>query len=436
MTDKVGKAAGRVKRVFIPFDLPAFRYLNSNHPLPASLLEPRYDGIEFVRARMDGPALLAAEAVLRQAADFAGRLRDLPVALPDPEASILSFVASRDLVSQARIDVSADLAFFHTAPVLLDQMPWLLHVESLSSMFAPVVKPGESGDVELRRLPIYWLVRRMLESERCRGVFTNIAGTKDQIDRVFDSEIIARKSRHIAPGAYFTPEQDRAVAAAFEARREKREVEILFTGSWHQLWQSFFLRGGHELVLAFLEMEASFPDVRLILRTGWPEPWKGTEIERRVRAHPKITLLEEKLSDEEMIGLFSRADIFALDAASLHSISILRAMQCGAACIVSDIPGYEEYVDRNSAIMLPGRRAAVYSEDLESGWLRDDCRSLFETDPRRVGQMAATLSALCADRSLRLRLGANARWRVLARNRFTGWKRGFETMLSESLETR
>jgi len=423
-----------VKRVFVPFDLPAFKYLNSNHPLPASLLEPQYDGIEFVRARLDSPALFSAEAVLRQAADFAGRLRDLPVALPDPEASILSFVASRDLVSQARVDVSADLAFFHTAPVLLDQMPWLLHVESLSSMFAPVVKPGESGDVELRRLPIYWLVRRMLESERCRGVFTNIAGTQAQIERVFDSEIIARKSRHIAPGAYFTPEEERAVAASFAARSEKREVEILFTGSWHQLWQSFFLRGGHELVMAFLKMEGAFADVRLILRTGWPEPWKGTEIERRVRSHPKITLLEDKLSDAEMVDLFRRADIFVLDAASLHSISLLRAMQCGAACIVSDIPGYEEYVDGNSAITLPGRRAAVYSEDPESGWLRDDCRSLYETDPQRAGQLAATLSALCADRSLRLRLGANARWRVLARNRFAGWKRGFETLLREALD--
>jgi glycosyltransferase involved in cell wall biosynthesis len=422
-----------VKRVFIPFDLPAFKYLNSNHPLPASLLEPRYDGIEFVRARMDRPAPLSASTVLDQAAEFARSLRDLPVALPDLEASILSFVASRDLVSQARVDVSADLAFFHTAPVLLDQMPWLLHVESLSSMFAPIVRPGESGDVELRRLPIYWLVRRMLESERCRGVFTNIAGTKDQIDRVFDSEIIARKSRHIAPGAYFTPEEERAVAASFEARGGKKEVEILFTGSWHQLEQSFFLRGGHELVMAFLEIEEAHPDIRLILRTAWPEPWKGTAIERRVRGHAKITLLEEKLSDAAMIDLFRRADIFALDSASLHSISILRAMQCGAACIVSDIPGYEEYVDRNSAITLPGRRAAVYSEDPESGWLRDDCRSLYETDPRRVGHMAATLSVLCADPALRRRLGANARWRVLARNRFAGWTRGFETLMREAL---
>lgn len=73
MTDRAGTGGGGAKRVFIPFDLPAFQYLNSNHPLPTSLLEPRYDGIEFVRARLDSPALLSAEAVLGQAADFAGR---------------------------------------------------------------------------------------------------------------------------------------------------------------------------------------------------------------------------------------------------------------------------------------------------------------------------------------------------------------------------
>ena len=187
--------------------------------------------------------------------------------------------------------------------------------------------------------------------------------------------------------------------------------------------------------MAFLYIEKQFPDLRLILRTAWPPQIEGADITKVVREHPKITLLPDKLSDDEILDLLIRADIFFLDAASVHSVSILRAMYCGAACVVSDAPGYEEYATHGeSAIVIPGRRAAVYSEDPETGWLRSDFKPMLQMSEQRLGLVAGALQALCTNRETRLTFGANARRRVMERNSFAGWKDGFEAVMRGALE--
>lgn len=423
-------------RVLLPFDLPIFEFLNSNHPLLVSLTEQHYDGIEFVRAASPKEGAPHGADVFRQAAALVDWiLRSNAAAIPRNDHALFRFIIARDLLSQARLDPkAADLAFFHTAPVLLNQMPYLLHVESLTTLFYPILIDGETPNVELRQEYVYWFVRAMLEAPACRGIFTNLRRTKADIDAVFGSEILSRKTRHIAAGAYFTPDEEARIAAAIERRRDKPDVEILFTNSWHQRPESFCLRGGLDLVLAFLQIESELPNVRLTLRTALPELAERTDVARVVRNHPKIKVLPEPLSDAEMLDLFLRADIFFLDAASVHSVSILRAMYCGLACIVSDAPGYEEYASADqTAVVLPGRRAAVYSEDPGTGWLRGDFRSMFRVDPARVAHAAEILRRLCANREARLALGASARRHVATHNSFAGWKGGFESALRDAL---
>lgn len=424
-----------MKRVLVPFDLPIFEFINSNHPLLACLTAQTYDGIEFVPPLPANAGPTFSPEVFRHAAAFAEYLEGGTKTIPRNDQTLLRFVESRDFASQARVDTTADLAFFHTAPVLLNQMPYVLHFENFTTLFYPMLVAGETARTILRQEYAFWFVRRMLESSQCRGIFTNLALSRDAVDRAFDSEIISRKTRHVPAGPFFTPAEEAKIAAGFARKREKQEIEILFTNSWHQRSPSFFLRGGLELVMSFLYLEKQFPNVRLILRTAWPPQIEGADITKLVREHPKITLLPDKLSDEEILDLFIRADIFFLDAASIHSVSILRAMYCGAACIVSDAPGYEDYTTQGeSAIVVPGRRAAVYSEDPETGWLRSDFKPMLQINEQRLGLVAAALQTLCANRETRLTFGANARRRVMERNNFAGWKSGFEAVLREGLE--
>lgn len=423
-----------MKRVLLPFDLPVYAGINSNHPLVACLTLPRYEGIEFFRPQSQQTPPVSAKSVMGLASEFAGRLAQATAGRVElPTSIVLDFVSTRDLTTQRFIDPTADLAFFHTVPVHLDQLPWILHVESITPLFNPSIYPGSVVDLPLRRTAIFWLVRAMLESERCRGIFTNLTSTRDEVHRVFASEVISRKTRYIPAGPYIPAADEARIEAAIARKRERRETVILFTGSWHQNSRSFFLRGGHDLVMAFLAMEAEFPNLRLVLRTSVPDVLANTELTARMRAHPKIRLIETALGEDEILDLFADADIFALDAEAMHSVSILRAMYCGAACIVSDVPGYEDYLDSNCGIILPGRREAMYAQEPESGWMKADFNPMYSPDGRRIERLANLLAELCRNREWREELGRRARRRIQERNSFAGWSAGFEALMREAL---
>jgi glycosyltransferase involved in cell wall biosynthesis len=423
-----------MKRVFLPFDLPVFESLNSNHPLLASLTGESYPGIEFVRASAGGAGSAPSPEVFEQAARFRAQLGAATPGRPGGEEALTDFVLSRDLRSQAWVDSSCDLAFFHTTPVLLNQMPYVIHFEAPTMLFFPAMLHGATAGVRLRQTPIYAYVRAMLESSQCRALFTNLAISADHVQSIFDSEAISRKTRYVAPGAYLTPREVEQAAAGVARRADKQRVDILFTNSWHQAAGNFFLRGGLDLVLAFLAIEQQCPNLHLTLRSVWPPQLATHELARIVQQHARIRLLPDKLTDQQIMDLYLDADIFCLDAAGVHSLSVLRAMYCGAVCIVSDAPGYEEYVEHDqTGIVIEGRRAAVYSPDPETGWLRDDYASMYTVNPPHVERLARALKALYDHPEQRRRIGLSARERALQRNSFEGWKSGFETIVRAAL---
>jgi len=426
------------ERVFIPFDLPVYRGLNSNHPLLACLVEQQYDGISLQRAKPS--AFTGSARVMESAAELSSEVStvlDSRVADPDAQRDIAAFVCSRDLVSQTQVPADVDLAFYHTAPLHINQTNWFLHIESISQIFYPFLSQGKLPPQPLQHLPVFWCIRALLESDRCKAIFSNLEFTVDQLATVFRSEIINAKTSHIAAGPWFTPVQEEIVQSGLAERQQRDEVKILFTNSWHDDPLNFILRGGIELVVAFLAIAPECPNLTLVMRTSVPEMFRGTELEQTMRTHPRITLISDRMSDDQMVQLFADADIFALYAAALHSVSLLRAMHCASACIVSDAPGYSEYIDDGvHGLVLSGRREQINRMDEGSGWVMDDYSGLFAApvDEQRITKMASSLRRLYDSAALRRSLGAEARRRALTSNSFTVWRSGFERIMRSSLE--
>lgn len=425
--------------VYVPFDLPMYgAERNSHHPLLAGL----YRGEPYADIRFVGP-LPADQAAPHRAATQAAAARVaalLESALrghcADPAAAVRQFIDTREPAQQAQTDMSADLTFFHTTPLSLLQMPFVLHTETITTLLSPMLQTGhgEAG-LRLRLQPIYWIIRAYLESPACTSIFTNLSLTKTGLDRVFDSPRIAAKTHHVTAGPNLTPAQRRRLDEGFARKQAKTagdEVEILFTNSWHQHPINFVLRGGHDLLAAFIAISNANPNVRLTMRTSVPATGLSPEFVDILRTHPKVTLLEDKLSDDEIIDLFARADIFVLHAAALHSVSIMRALRAGCACVVSDAPGYEEYVaDGETGLIVRGMHDAIYATDPESGFEFDNYRIFLSATQKLFQPFAQQLFALCQDEALRRRLGAEARARSLAIDGDTAWRAGFERLVHE-----
>ncbi len=125
--------------------------------------------------------------------------------------------------------------------------------------------------------------------------------------------------------------------------RRRRVVSIcFFTCSWHQNPESFFLRGGLDVVRAFEIIHERYPHARLTLRTGLP---KLKPRFRRVLEKCWVRVIDRYLPDDEMDELMRSTHIFVLPAARIHVVSVLRAMAHGQVVVASDGWGFREYVE-------------------------------------------------------------------------------------------
>src|SRR5262245_11820607 len=91
-----------------------------------------------------------AESTARAAADAAA-LRDqlAAPALGLGAADIDAFVTSRDVESQAMLAAPHDLVLHHSMPFTFGQRPWIMHIEELVTLFAPVLWHGQTAHVRV-----------------------------------------------------------------------------------------------------------------------------------------------------------------------------------------------------------------------------------------------------------------------------------------------
>jgi glycosyltransferase involved in cell wall biosynthesis len=416
-----------MKTVIIPWKMPYYQTINGNHPLFSGIIGNAPKDIEFLfpdedtalsKADMDH---IASQVVME--GYNVGRRFSLA---PDSQGQALQnylaqYIETRDVTAQARIYAQkerAHLVFHHTAPLHLSQMSFILHFESLTTLFYPFLLHGYNKNVNLRSELIFHMVKSRLESDACKAIFTHIQSSIETICKSFASDIIASKVHYVPLGVEIPPELDAMIKEKLETTTDKAGLHIVFTNSAHGAGTSFLFRGGHDLLVAFSRHRESHPDsVLTIISTGrdafeqvHPELMQGVE------------WIEQGIDDKELFLHLCQADVFALPAAGLHSYSVLRAMRCGAVLICSDAPGYEEYVsDQKTALVMTGRRDQVYHHDVETGWWRDDYASMHQFNPDIIEQLTDGLNRLATDREMRLDIANRALERVKSRHAIDPW---------------
>jgi glycosyltransferase involved in cell wall biosynthesis len=226
--------------------------------------------------------------------------------------------------------------------------------------------------------------------------------TAEGLPVLFKSEAVARKVTYAPLGV--------RVPKRFQAHDESDTVDLLFTNSWHQNPDGFFLRGGLDVLEAFAVLRERYPNVRLTLRSAIPHM-----DERYLRIIQKgwVRVIDKFTSAQRMDELQRESHVFLLPAARIHIVSVLQAMAYGQAVVVSDGWGMDEYVkDGATGLVVPGRAGKVSWMDREAGMLREDYRPMYAPDAAVVEGLVSAVSRLVEDRALRRRLGRAARKEV------------------------
>jgi glycosyltransferase involved in cell wall biosynthesis len=416
-------------RVAAPWRTPVINWLNGDHPISLGLLAPR-PGYEFA-LDLPPPDDAARAKSRAAAAGLEAKLRALEPEL-DP-AAIAEYVRSRDIESQAYVEAhDPDLVFLAGTPLGFGDRPWMIHIEELLPLFGPFFWSGKSFERSAYGTPIWRILKRVFEDPQCRSIFTHLRHSADWIGTLFDSPVIAAKTRHIPFGHAFPPAIEARVAAAQPARATRTGCTFLFTNSWLQAGESFVIRGGVETLLAFGKLSAERPDCRLIVRSQMPKDTLGEGFANYVRSMSNVTLIDAKMPYVDFVDLFLEADVYMIPSCGLHTVSLIEGMATGAAVIASDAPGADEFLkDGETGVAVKGRLGKLSYYD-ERGYLRQTFEPLFRgIDQEFVDGLYRTMKLMAEDKDTRLRLGRAGYAHVRANHPMAPWLDGFGNLIDE-----
>src|SRR5262249_52099467 len=225
------------------------------------------------------------------------------------------FVPRRPLQSQLLLPPPPGLVFLPSVPSTYGQHPWVIEVEDSTSLFFPFLHNGRTATVDVARSPYFPLVKALLEADSCKGILTHIRSTADTLPALFRSEALARKTSYVPLGVPLPPrpvDQD-----------DDGHVALLFTNSWHQNPQGFFLRGGLDVLEAFAILHRQYPHLRLTLRANLPPLSRRYA---RLVSENWVRVFGHFLSADEMDALQRRAHLYLLPPARIHLLSLLAAV--------------------------------------------------------------------------------------------------------------
>ena len=151
---------------------------------------------------------------------------------------------------------------------------------------------------------------------------------------------------------------------------------ILYAGRLHKI------KGVDVLIDAFARIKQHHPKASLVI-CGVGEEQKRLEAQVKSLGVDSVEF-RGRVPNAEVLRLMGKAAVFVLPTLTMegHPKALIEAMACGAACVVSDVPGNRDMIaDEQIGILVP---------------------------PCDVEALSRVLDRLLGDRSLQDRLGRNA----------------------------
>ena len=327
------------------------------------------------------------------------------------------FLKERQLLSQTKLPEQTNLAFIPTIPYAIGLARWIMEIEDSTTLFFPYLHNGQTASCEASENEFFPAVKALLESDSCQGIITHVKSTADSLPKLFKSDKIGKKTVHSPLGVELPN------LTGKKTLNDNSSINLLFTNSWHQLSASFYLRGGHDVLEAFIILAERYSHVNLILRTGLPKLNKKHG--DLVANHPRIKLIDKFLPNEELHDLMLNTDIYLIPATRIHVMSTLKALSYGIPVIATDGWAFSEYIDDGrNGILLPGRYGVCSWIDENNGMLREDYSSINHpngSNPKIVAGIVKAVSNLIENPQKREEMSNYARFSTETKFTIAQW---------------
>ena len=275
----------------------------------------------------------------------------------------------------------------------LRRRPWVVDIEHGQPFVGTSFRRLERRST---RHVILWLLSR----DGCRAILPwSPTAAKAFVSRFDPPQTVCRKIHVIPPAVRPRPGISRA---------PRPDLRLLFVSNAPSY--NFVLKGGRELVEAFLLLRGSHPQLELTLAGDMPPEWR-----ERCQAIPGVTPAG-LLSRDQLAKRYDQSDIYVMPSVSdTFGMVYLEAMSAGLPVVALDRPYTRDIVSHGETGFLvpPGARSVRWCSD-DGVFLMDspvfiDRVLKADVDPHVVREIATAVDALVRDGGLRIRLGERAR---------------------------
>jgi glycosyltransferase involved in cell wall biosynthesis len=229
-----------------------------------------------------------------------------------------------------------DLIYAAQHTLFDSSLPWITDLEFANALVAY----GNISNVKN-------IIRKNLESRNCKYILPWSNWAKETLFNSIDCSKLKEKIKVV-----------RYTVQPKNFKKIKHEkINFLFVGSSNEMnARNIKFKNLRETIKAFNNISKKYDLIHLTIRSKITN-----KIRDEIKNNPKITLLENYLTLDELYGLYKSADIFVLPSHETSGISLLDAMSFGLPVIALNIYDIPEVISNlKNGILINGHKNFPY----------------------------------------------------------------------------
>lgn len=290
-----------------------------------------------------------------------------------------------------KIPPSVDLTF-SAGHLVFRKEPWVVHIETVTEL---------TGYQVNHFLRYKKLVEKLLGSEYCKKI---ICWSEAGRETVLTNLDIPDIEETVVTLYLAVPRKD------FVKRNNNGKIKILFVGSAN-LPGSFEIKGGKEVIEAFVQLNKKYHNLELVVRSNMPK-----HIRNNYKGIGNIKIIDGIIPRELLEQEFTSADIFLFPSHITPGMVILEAMSYELPVITTDVWANPELVKDGETGFIVKKSSTLehyYEENFISNWGTPQfMKAIQNVQTDVVEQLVEKTSILIEDEELRKRMGKIGRQEI------------------------
>ncbi|MFC2002724.1 glycosyltransferase family 4 protein [Chloroflexota bacterium] len=272
--------------------------------------------------------------------------------------------------------------------------PWVIEIDATWDPIGPSVKYFKK---------YRGIMERAFASDYCKRVFCACEFSRQQLISLVDCSGFEQKI-DILPRAVHRKEFTKKIGG--------KKVRLFFLGSAN-LAGAFEMRGGKEVLEAFIVLNQKYKNLELVIRSDIFPAIR--EWYKECLKMDNVTLIDSVLPYSELEQIYQSVDIFLIPSHFADWLVMMEAMSYELPVVATNVYAAPEYIDNGKTgfLITPSRGVPYYDDGIPLLNMTSKFqKAIQKVDARVVTDLVDKTSILIENETMRIEMGKAGRWEI------------------------